>query len=142
MEAFDLAAHLHAELGVEIGERLVHQEDRRVAHQRAAERDTLLLAAGEFARAAFEEVRDVQDLCSVTHLLVDHVPGLFAHLQREGEIVEDGLVGVERIVLEHHGDVPVLRVEIGHHPVADKNVAARYRQKPRHEIERRRLAAA
>ena len=27
----DLGARLHAQLGVEVGERLVHQEDRRVA---------------------------------------------------------------------------------------------------------------
>ena len=62
VEALDLRAHLHAELGVEVGERLVHQEDRRVAHQRAAEGDALLLAAGELAGLALEQVGDVEDL--------------------------------------------------------------------------------
>ena len=51
LQPLDLAARLHAQLGVEVGERLVHQEHLRVAHERAAERDALLLAAGELARA-------------------------------------------------------------------------------------------
>ena len=49
VEALQLGAHLHAQLGVEVGERLVHQEGLRIAHQRAAERDPLLLPAGELA---------------------------------------------------------------------------------------------
>src|SRR3546814_848216 len=37
------------QLGVEIGERLVEQQNRRLQHQRAGDRDALLLAAGELA---------------------------------------------------------------------------------------------
>ncbi len=43
----DLAPHLLAQLRVEVGERLVHQADRRLGDDRAAERHALLLAAGE-----------------------------------------------------------------------------------------------
>ena len=50
VQPLDLAAHLVAELGVEVGERLVEQEDPRVAHDGAADGDALALAAGELAR--------------------------------------------------------------------------------------------
>ncbi len=41
----DLHPHLHAQLGVEVGQRLVEQEDLRLAHDRAADGDALALAA-------------------------------------------------------------------------------------------------
>ena len=47
-----LAHHQVAELGVERAERLVHQERLRPAHDGAAERDALAVAAGEAARPA------------------------------------------------------------------------------------------
>ena len=44
MQPLDLDPKLVAELGVEVGERLVEQEHGGVAHQRAADRDPLALA--------------------------------------------------------------------------------------------------
>ena len=41
----DVGAHLHAQLGVEVRQRLVHQERGGLAHDRAAQRDPLALAA-------------------------------------------------------------------------------------------------
>ena len=143
VEALDLGAHLHAQLGVEIGERLVHQEDARVAHQRPAERDALLLAARQLARLALEQVRDVEHLGAppCTFLSISSLRQL-PHLQREGEVLEDRLLRIERVVLEHHRDVPVLGIEVVDHAVADEDVAARHRDQPGDEVERRRLAAA
>src|SRR5690606_39381679 len=43
----DLAAHLDTELGVEVRQRLVHQEDRRATDDRPAHRDALLLPRSE-----------------------------------------------------------------------------------------------
>ncbi len=47
VELADLHAHVHPERRVEIGERLVEQEDRRIAHDGAADRHPLTLAAGK-----------------------------------------------------------------------------------------------
>ena len=47
----DLDAHLDAQFGVEIGERLVEQEHLRLAHDGAADGDALALAAGQLLRA-------------------------------------------------------------------------------------------
>ncbi len=54
----DFGARLHAQLGVEVGERLVHQEHRRVAHDRATQRHALALAARERLGLAVEQVAD------------------------------------------------------------------------------------
>ena len=49
-----------AQLGVEVGQRFVEQEHRRVVDQRTGNRDPLLLAAGELMREAFAQVTEAQ----------------------------------------------------------------------------------
>ena len=46
LEVLQLGAHLHAQLRVEVGQRLVHQEDARRPDDGAGERYPLALAAG------------------------------------------------------------------------------------------------
>ena len=55
LQRADFAAHFLAQLRVEVGQRLVHQAHRRLGDDRAAERDALLLAAGELGRLALEQ---------------------------------------------------------------------------------------
>ena len=62
VQLLDLEAHLHAQLGVEVGQRLVEQEHRRLAHDRAPHRDALALAAGELPRLALEQRPELEDL--------------------------------------------------------------------------------
>ncbi len=50
----DLGAHLVAQLGIQVGQRLVHQEDLRVADDGAADGDALALAAGQGLGLAVE----------------------------------------------------------------------------------------
>ncbi len=52
LQLLELDAHALAQLGVEIGQRLVEQQDVGLDHQRARQRDALLLAAGQFVRIA------------------------------------------------------------------------------------------
>jgi hypothetical protein len=56
MQAPDLELHLLAQLLVERRERLVHQHDARLEHERARERDALLLAARELLGLSFREL--------------------------------------------------------------------------------------
>ena len=51
VQLLDLDAHLHAQLRVEVRQRLVEQEHRGLAHDRAAHRDALALAARELRAA-------------------------------------------------------------------------------------------
>src|SRR4030088_125409 len=66
----------------------------------------------------------------------------FSVAQAEREIVVDAHVLVERIVLEHHGDVAVARRQVVDDAVADPDVAARDVLEARNHAQRRRLAAA
>ncbi|MNE73468.1 hypothetical protein D3C80_1694810 [compost metagenome] len=50
MQLNQLDAHLLAELGIEVRQRLIHEEDRRLLNHRPGQRDPLTLAAGEKLR--------------------------------------------------------------------------------------------
>jgi hypothetical protein len=79
-EARDLRAQLHAQLRVQIGERLVHQKRLRLTDDRAAHRDTLALAAGKRPRLAFQQLLEAEDPGCVLDATVDLV--LFVFLRR------------------------------------------------------------
>ena len=71
MHALDLGSHLHAQLGVEIGQGLVEQKDFGVAHDRAPHSDPLTLSAGELTRLAVEQLGDVEDTRGLLHAARD-----------------------------------------------------------------------
>jgi hypothetical protein len=56
-----------AELRVQVRERLVHQEGGRLPHERAADRDALLLPPGELSRPLLEQRVDVEELGHLAH---------------------------------------------------------------------------
>ena len=66
-------AHRGAQLGIQIGERLVEQERRGIADQGAAQRDPLLLTAAQLPRSAFQQVADPEDLCRRRDAAIDFV---------------------------------------------------------------------
>ena len=71
LQPLQLEAHLLAQLGVEVGQRLVEQQQRRLHHQRARERQALLLAAGELGRLALGEVVELHGGEHAHHLVAD-----------------------------------------------------------------------
>jgi hypothetical protein len=62
VQAANLDAHLHAQLGIEVGERLVEQEDLRLADHGARHGHALALAAGELGGLAVEEAGEAHRL--------------------------------------------------------------------------------
>ncbi len=66
----DLGPHLHAKLGVEVGQRLVHQEGPRLAHDRPAHRHPLPLAAGQLPRLALKVGLELEDPRGLGHPLL------------------------------------------------------------------------
>jgi hypothetical protein len=61
VQLYEFGAHLDAELGVEVGEGLVEEEDFGIADDGAADGDALALAAREGFGTAVEELLDVED---------------------------------------------------------------------------------
>ena len=119
----DLGARLHPQLGVQVGQRLVHAEHLRLAHDRPAHGHPLALATGERLRLAVQELLEVEDLGRFPDPLGDHVLGLAGDLEREAHVLADAHVRVERVVLEDHRDVAVLGRHVRHVPAADQDRA-------------------
>ena len=93
VQPLDLGAHVDPQLGVEVGERLVEQEDLRVAHQRPAHGDALALAAGELARLAVEQMADLQHVGDLGDRLVALGLGHAADLHAEGDVLATVMFG-------------------------------------------------
>ena len=99
---------LLAQLGVEVGERLVEQEQARVVDQGPGQGHALLLAAGELVRVARRQRLQADLGQDVVHLLGDDVLGDPPQLQPVGHVVLDGLVRPERVGLEDQAEVALL----------------------------------
>jgi hypothetical protein len=60
LQVGDLGTHLHAQLGVEVRQRLVHEERGGLAHDRTAHRDALALTTRQLARLAVEVLGELE----------------------------------------------------------------------------------
>lgn len=91
-----------AELRVEVGERLVHQEGGGPARDGPAHGDPLALAAGELTGIPVQDALDAEHpgrVLDVFRVVLARV----LQLQRETDVGPVGHARVEREVLEHHG---------------------------------------
>ena len=123
LDARHLGAHLDAQLGVEVRQRLVHEERRRVAHDGAAHGHALALATRQVRGLAVEVLLEVEDARGLLDLLVDLLLGHLGELEREAHVVAHRHVRVQRVVLEDHRDVAVLRRLLVDHLAADQQLA-------------------
>ena len=83
----DLGAHLHAELGVQVGQWLVHQEHLRFADDGPTHRNPLPLATGELLGLAVQHRAELEHVGGLLHPPIDlglvHLPDL----QAVGDVV-------------------------------------------------------
>ena len=121
----DLGTHAGTQLSIQVGQRLVEQEDRRVTDHCTAQGNTLALTTRQSLRLTVEQVLDLQDLSSLADALVDLVLGHLAQLQTESHVLVNGHVRVQSVVLEDHRDVAVFRGNVVDQTVADVHLAAR-----------------
>ena len=142
LDAPDLRTHLDAKLRVEVRERLVHQEDLRLTHDRATHRDALTLAARKLLRAPVEILSQAEQLRRPRDAFLDDVLGRLAQPQAERDVLRDVEMRIEGVILEHHRDVAVFRRERVDDAVSDRDRAVGDLLEPCHHAQRRRLAAA
>ena len=82
----DFRACVHSQLGVEVGERLVQEEDGGLAYHGPAERHALPLAARELAGLALEQSLDVEQRRGFFDAGVELRARRFAQGQPKGEV--------------------------------------------------------
>jgi hypothetical protein len=119
----DLRAGLNPKLGVEVRQRLIHEEYLGLANNCATHRNALTLTTGERfrltseVRLEVEQLRRLENACCAL-LFVDA-----SDLQGEAHVLGNCHVRVESVVLEHHRDIPVFRRNVGDVAVADEDLA-------------------
>ena len=141
MQELDLRAHLGAQLGVEIRQRLVEQEDLGLADDGAAHRHPLPLAARELRRAPVEQVAEMENVARLSDPGVDLGLRALGDLEGKAEVLAHAHVRVERVGLEHHGDVARAGRQVVDDLAADPDRACGNLLEPGDHPQRRRLAA-
>jgi hypothetical protein len=87
-------------------------------------------------------MRDVQHLGRRLHAPRDLGLRRAAPAQREAHVLGDRHVRIERVVLEHHGDIAILRIALIHHRAVNQDLAVRGVLQPRHDPQEGGFAAA
>ena len=142
VQPFDFGTHLHAQLGVQVGQRLVKQEELRLARERPAHGHALALAARELAGPAVQQVADLQHGRDFIDALLALGLGHLAHLQRKADVVGHAHRGVQRVALEHHGNVAVARGHAHHVLAANAHLTFGRVVQTRNDVEQSGFAAA
>jgi hypothetical protein len=123
MQAFDLDPHLHAQFGIEVGERLVEQKNARLTDYRASHCDALALSPGECGRLAFKKLVELQRLGDSGDTFGSLAFAHSGNLQGVANIVGHRHMRIERVVLEDHGTAALARLQSVHDPAADGDLA-------------------
>ena len=123
LQGGDLGTGLDAQLGIEVRQWLVHEEDLWVTNNRTTHGDALTLTTGECLRLTVKEVLQAEKLGGFQDALLAFSLRHVLHLEGKAHVVGHGHVGVQGVVLEDHGDVTVLRGEIGDIAVPDPDRA-------------------
>src|SRR4030095_8283373 len=103
----------------------IEQKNFRLSHNGASHRDALSLSAGERLRLAVEQSFNSKNAGGITHTLLDFSLAILPQLQAKGHIVEDAHVRIERVVLEYHRNIAILRRDVVNPTLTDVNIAAR-----------------
>lgn len=109
VQALDLELHLLMQFFVQRTQRLVHQHDVRGEDQCASQSYMLALTARQLAGETIAKVEQFDQRQVLIDLSANHVFGLFADFQRVGEVFAQGHVREQRILLEHHADIALVR---------------------------------
>ena len=142
LHVFQLGAHIAAQLGVEVGERLIHQECGGAADHGAGKRDPLALSAGQLAGKALEKQLQLHLPRDVLDRRVDLRLRSATNCQRIGDVGEHRHMRIESVGLEDHRDVTVLRQHLGDVAFANQDAAGAHLFQTCDHTQRSRLAGA
>ena len=104
----DGAAHLDTQLGVQIGQRLIHEKHLGMDDNGPGQGHSLLLAAGQALRQAVLVFVDFYHLKNFIHPILHVLLRHLADFQAVFHVLAYRQVGEDGIALKHHADVPFL----------------------------------
>ncbi len=108
VQPLELRAHLHAQLGIKVGQRFIHEQDLGSRSQRSGDGDALLLTAGEFTGIAALELFNAQHFQQFIGALADPLLVPLEVLQTEGDVLIHRHVRPERVVLEQKAHIALV----------------------------------
>ena len=79
VQALQFVAHLQAELGIQVAQRLIHEQHQGFGGQGTGDGHALLLTAGQLRRIPIHEHANLHDPGHPAHGQVDLLPGELAH---------------------------------------------------------------
>ncbi len=120
MQFVDLGSHLDPELGVQVREWFIKQEDLRLADNGASHCHPLALSAGELARFALQQVRDAEHFSGLVHSSIDLIFWGFLQSETKCHVLIYREVGIQGIGLEDHGNIAVFGGDFVDYAVADQ----------------------
>ena len=137
-------SQLDAHLGIEGPERLIEQQHLWLCGQRASERHALPLAARELCWEAASEPFQLYEVEEALDCSRDVPPRRSAltraHLQAERDVVEDGHVPEQRVMLKHDPDLALFDGQGLHIPVVEQDSSLVGELKPGQDAEQGGLA--
>ena len=143
LHALELDLHLAAQLEVERAERLVEQQHARPQHERARQRDALLLPAGELARPPIGDSRAAARARAPPRRgAVARLRATLALLEAVGHVLEHRHVREQRVVLEDGVDAAPVGRDADRVDAADQDRALGRLLEAGEQAQRGRLAAA
>src|SRR5271170_4257309 len=122
MQRLDLGAHGNAELGVEIRQGLIEQEQRGFAHYRAPHRHALPLTAGKMSGTPIEFVLQIEHAGGVLDLAGYFRQRLAPQFWAERHVFADRIVREQSVGLKYHGDVALPRGDVVGANIVDQQI--------------------
>ena len=138
----DFAPDLLTQLGIQIGQRLIEQQQPRMDGQGPGDGHTLLLPAGELARQAPSQRLQLHQPQHLRHPRLTFGAGETPHLQPEGDVARHAEMREQRIVLKHHAHIAQIRRQMADALTFQRDLARRCVHKPRDHAQCRGFAAA
>ena len=123
VQAAQLDLHVLAQLLVERRQRLVHQQNARLEHDRACQRHALALPARQLIDAACRIAGELHHRERRIDAADDIGSGNAAQPQRKGNICADAHVRKQRVGLEYHPDAALMRSKADHFRLAELQAA-------------------
>ncbi|EAU48529.1 hypothetical protein R2601_03113 [Salipiger bermudensis HTCC2601] len=134
--------HRGPQLGVEVRQWLVEEEHVRLLDQRPAQGHALSLTARELLGQPVQQRLYLEDLGDLLDRLRRLGLGGAADAQPEGEVGAHLHMRIERVVLEHHRDAALARLERVDDALTDADLAGGYLLEPGDHPQRGGLGAA